>query len=99
MYNKLKANFWILTNPGKIMKKRHDAQMNRRINDKEFIKLLEWKIPFEQVIQNRIMYIAANKIFNSFFWIYYKLLDACLIDMGRFIKLLNFNTHSKNGLI
>ena len=99
MYNKLKAYCWILMNPGKIMKKRHDAQMNRRIKDKEFIRLLEWEIPFEQVIQNRFMSIAANKIFNSFFRIYYKLLDACLVDTGRFAKFLNFKTHSKNGLI
>lgn len=99
MYNKLKAYYWILTNSDKIMKKRHDAQKIRRINDKEFIRLLEWKIPFEQVIQNRILRFMANKIFNSFFWIYYKLMDACLLDLGRFAKFLNFKTHSKNGMI
>ena len=98
MYNKLKAYLWILTNPGKIIRKRHVAQRNRRINDKDFIKLLEWKIPFEQIIQNRIMCIAANKIFNSFFKIYYKLLDACMFDFRKFVKFLNF-TFNKNGLV
>ncbi len=47
----------------------------------------------------RIMRIAANKIFNSFFRIYYKLLDACLIDPGRLAKFLNFNTLNKQGML
>lgn len=95
MYNKLKAYYWILTNPGKIINKRNVEQKNRRIKNKEFIKLLEWKIPFEQIIQNRIMHIAANKIFNSFFGKYYKLMAACLIDLSRFNKSLDLKIYSK----
>lgn len=48
--------------------------MNRKISDKEFVRLLEWKIPFEQVIENRVMCKAADAIFNSFYKIYFKII-------------------------
>ncbi len=72
--NKLIAYRWTIANFGSIMKKRRQVQKNRRISDKEFIKLLVWRIPFEQLIENRMLYTALETTYNSFFKIYYHVL-------------------------
>ena len=64
--SKLKAYWWIYNNFDKIIRKRYIVQRHRKIDDKEFIRLLEWKIPFDYLIKN-IPAEAANIIFNSFF--------------------------------
>lgn len=99
MKNKFRAYWWILTNPGKIMKKRQEVQRYRRINDKEFIKYLDWRIPFEQAIRKGIMCYAAGKIFNSLFRIYYILLDAGLNHSFRLINFINVKIENINGLL
>ena len=75
IHNKLRAYWWILTNFGKIMNKRREVQKDRKISDKEFVRLLEWKIPFGQVIENRVMSGMADAIFNSFYRIYFKIIQ------------------------
>jgi len=75
IHNKLRAYWWVLMNFGKIMNKRREVQMDRKISDREFIRLLEWKIPYEQVIENRIMRGMADAIFNSFYRIYFKIIQ------------------------
>ncbi len=99
MNNKLKAYLWILTNPGKIMKKRQEVQRYRKINDMEFFKYLDWRIPFEQTIKKGMMHFAVDKIFNSFFRIYYKLLDVCLVYSSRIVDFVNIKIENKNGLL
>lgn len=78
IYNKLRAYWWVFTNPGKIINKRRRVQKNRKISDREFIRLLEWKIPFEQVIENRILRGMADAVFNSFYSIYFKLIQKII---------------------
>lgn len=73
--NKLRAYWWVLTNPGKILDKRREVQNNRKIADREIMRLLDRKIPFEQVIGNRIMRRTGDVIFNTFYRIYFRLLD------------------------
>jgi|SRR3990172_313966 len=78
MHNKMRAYGWILTNLYKIILKRRGVQKDRKISDREFIRLLEWKIPFEQVIENRVMRGIADAIFNSFYRIYFKIIQRVL---------------------
>ncbi len=72
IHNKLCAYWWVLMNPDKIITNRRKVQKNRKISDKEFLRLLEWKIPFEQMIENRITRGMVDVIFNSFYGIYFK---------------------------
>jgi len=89
IYNKLRAYWWILTNIAKINKKRGVVLENRRIGDRELLRLFDWKIPFEQVIENGILCKLSNVLFNSFFRFYFKLLGGLLglssmYDINRF---------------
>lgn len=99
MYNKLRAYWWIFTNTIKIGNKRREVQKTQRISDKEFLRLLEWKVPFEQVIQNKIMFMAANIFFNSFYRIYLKFINIGLFGMDKTLKWSNFKAFNKNGLL
>lgn len=72
IYSKLGAYFWVLVNIKKIIEKREEVQKYRTISDKELVRLLEWKIPFEQVIKNRFMKRIADLTFNSFYKLYFK---------------------------
>ncbi len=78
VYNKLRAYWWILANPGRILNKRREIQKNRKVSDKEFLRLLEWKIPFEQVIGNGFVRGMADVIFNSFYKGYFIVLKKII---------------------
>ncbi len=78
IHNKFRAYRWILANPGRILDKRREIQKNRRVSDKEFIQLLEWKIPFEQVIGNGFVSGLANVILNSFYKFYFIVLKKII---------------------
>jgi GT2 family glycosyltransferase len=73
IYYKLKAYWWLLTNPGKVLDKRWDAQNNIKISEKAFIQMLEWHIPFDQLIENRLLQAVTNLVFNSFYHAFYHL--------------------------
>jgi GT2 family glycosyltransferase len=70
--NKLLAYFWILQNINVILAKRQETLSKKCITDEEFFKYLDWKIPFEQVIESPLMYRIADTIFNSFYGLYMK---------------------------
>lgn len=72
--SKLDAYWWVLTNIPGIIEKRKQIQNNRKISDKEFIELLEWRIPFEQVIKNKTLCRIADIVFNTFFKYYFQAL-------------------------
>lgn len=78
VYNKFRAYRWILANPRRILNKRCEIQKNRKISDKEFILLLEWKIPFEQVIGNGFLSSMVDAIFNSFYKFYFIILKKII---------------------
>ena len=80
--NKLKAYWWVVTNPGKILNKRREVQSNRKIADREIIRLLDRKIPFNQVIEGRIMRRTAEIIFNTFYIVYFRFLNVGLFKNG-----------------
>lgn len=70
VHEKLRSYSWVITNLNKIVAKRHNIQ--RKIGDKEFIRLLEWKIP-EQVIESKAIYII-----NSYYKICYKMMNKII---------------------
>ncbi|MDD3052437.1 MAG: glycosyltransferase family 2 protein, partial [Candidatus Cloacimonetes bacterium] len=72
--SKLLAYFWIIKNIKAILTKRHETLSKKRITDQEFFRLLDWKIPFEQVINNSIMNRTADAVFNSFYAFHLKLI-------------------------
>ena len=82
MQNKLRAYWWVVTNPGKILNKRREVQSNRKIDDKKVIRLLDRKIPFNQVIDEKIMRRMADMIFNTFYRVYFKFLNVGLFKNG-----------------
>lgn len=75
--SKLYAYWWVCVNFDKIFRKRYNVQINRRISDKEFIRLLEWKIPFDYLIKN-MMADVADTIFNSFYFAYFLLIKRLI---------------------
>jgi GT2 family glycosyltransferase len=70
--NKLKAYIWVIANLGKIIDKRRRMRSDREISDRELFLLLDWKIPFEQVIESMYVRYIVDTVFNSFFRIYYR---------------------------
>lgn len=93
--NKLRAYWWVLTNPSKILNKRREVQNKRKIADREIIRLFDMKIPFEQVIGSRIFCWMGNVIFNTFYGIYFKLLYVGLFNL-KGNKYNRFGTLDKN---
>jgi GT2 family glycosyltransferase len=78
MLNKLKAYWWTMANFGSIMEKRRRVQQSRKISDKEFIRLLEWRIPFEQLIDNRGLCAVLNLTYNTFYKMYFSYIRMIL---------------------
>jgi GT2 family glycosyltransferase len=72
--NKLLAYFWIIQNIKTVFTKRHETLSKKQISDKEFFVFLDWKIPFEQVIESPIMSRTADTVFNSFYELHMKLI-------------------------
>ncbi|WP_048182368.1 glycosyltransferase family 2 protein [Methanosarcina sp. MTP4] len=71
--SKLLAYFWIIKNNKSILAKRRETLSKKRISDHEFFEFLDWKIPFEQVIENPTMNRTADFVFNSFYAFHMKL--------------------------
>ncbi len=69
--SKLKAYGWLLKNINLIKTKRRETLQKRKVSEKEFFKHLDWRIPFEQVIEYRWMRWCANVLFNTFYRIHY----------------------------
>lgn len=65
--SKLMAYLWIIKHIRAISIKRDETLSKKRVTDKEFFGLLDWSIPFEQVIENPIMKRTTDIIFNSFY--------------------------------
>lgn len=74
-HSKLKACWWVLANAPGIVKKRHAVQTSRKVTDRELIRLLEWRIPFEQMVRNRYMKRLLELTFNSSFKLYFAALN------------------------
>jgi GT2 family glycosyltransferase len=72
--SKLLAYFWIIQNFKEILTKRHKTLSKKRTTDEEFFGLLDWKIPFEQVIKYPIMSRTVDAVFNSFYAFHMKLI-------------------------
>ncbi len=72
---KLRAYLWAARSLGKIMVKRREVQKSRKVGDGELIRLLEWRIPFEQMINNRLIVGVADAIFNNFYRVNYAVLE------------------------
>ncbi|HTY90879.1 MAG TPA: glycosyltransferase family 2 protein [Methanocella sp.] len=71
---KLRAYWWMLTHLGDVMEKRRRVQQGRKISDREFIGLLEWRIPFEQLIDSRPLCRFADLTLNNFYRLYFTLI-------------------------
>lgn len=71
--SKLQAYCWVLLNANRIMEKRNEIQLSRKINDREFMDMLEYKIPFEQVIRNQVLLFILCNTYNPFFKAYFKI--------------------------
>jgi GT2 family glycosyltransferase len=65
--SKLLAYFWIIQNFKEVLTKRRETLSKKRISDKEFFGFLDWKIPFDQVIENSILSRTVDALFNSFY--------------------------------
>lgn len=71
VFYKLKAYWWISTNFWTVLDKRRDVQKNIKITEKAFIRMLEWHIPFHQLVENRLLQALTNIVFNSFYYAFY----------------------------
>ena len=72
--NKFKAYWWIIKNRNIVLDKRRKTLAMKTISDKEFFRLLEWRIPFEQVIENKPFRLCADKLFNTCHKLHYKIM-------------------------
>ena len=71
VHSKLHAYWYIIKNLNRIHDERIRVSLHKRVSDREIVKLLDWKIPFEQMIHNRAICYVANIVFNTFFKIYF----------------------------
>jgi len=76
--SKLKAYWWLIKNQDFVFEKRKKTLSMKKISDKEFFELLEWRIPFEQVIGNKMLRWCSDKLFNTFFWAHFKIVRKLL---------------------
>lgn len=72
--SKLMAYFWIIRNFKEILTKRRETLSIKTTTDKDFFRLLDWKIPFEQVIKYPIMSKTVDAVFNSFYSFHMKMI-------------------------
>lgn len=73
--SKLRAYLWIIKNIKEILTKRHETICKKITTDREFFGLLDWKIPFEQVIKLPLMSKTVDIFFNSFYAFHMKLIS------------------------
>jgi len=71
-YSKLRAYGWILFNVGKILEKRQDVKALKKISDRKFLQLIEPEIPFEQIIESRMICTISDVVINSFYRAYFR---------------------------
>lgn len=76
--NKLRAYIWIIRNIDIIAKKRSETIIHQATQENDFFTLLEWRIPFEQVIENKFLRQVCDATFNLFFKINYIILRRLL---------------------
>lgn len=65
--SKFRAYMWIARNINVILGKRQKIFATKQISDKEFYSQLDWRIPFEQVIEYKWMRWSVDVLFNSFY--------------------------------
>ncbi|WP_321418524.1 glycosyltransferase family 2 protein [uncultured Methanomethylovorans sp.] len=63
--NKFKAYWWIVNNRNIIFEHRKKTLATKKISDKEFFQLIEWRVPYEQIIKNKTLLWCADKLFNT----------------------------------
>ncbi|AAM05567.1 glycosyltransferase family 2 protein [Methanosarcina acetivorans] len=73
--SKLQAYLWVIKNINEILTKRHKTICKKITTDREFFGLLDWKIPFEQVIKLPMMSKTVDIVFNSFYAFHMKLIS------------------------
>lgn len=76
--SKVRAYRWILHNRGHIRGKRREIRKNLRVGEREFVGLLDWEIPFDQIIKNKSLARLAHNTFNPLYHLNYRLLRALL---------------------
>lgn len=76
--SKLWAYLWIFKNIKRILTKRHETICKKITTDREFFGLLDWKIPFEQVIKLPMMSKTVDLVFNSFYTFHMKLISRII---------------------
>jgi len=76
--NKIRAYIWIIKNIDLITKKRTETINNQATQESDFVTLLEWRIPFEQVIKNKFLMQICDATLNSFFKLNYIVLRKLL---------------------
>jgi len=76
---RFRAYLWLLSHPRKIMKKRNYIQKQRKIPDREIVKILSCKLRDETVFKNKLMRDSL-KIINSLFCIYCRALGLRTIE-------------------
>lgn len=76
--NKIRSYLWIIKNIDLIKKKRSETLISQIIPEQDFITLLKWRIPFEQVIENKFVRQVCNATFNSFFRLNYMVMRRLL---------------------
>jgi GT2 family glycosyltransferase len=72
-----KAYLWILTHPAYIYRKRKIVQSQRKISDKEIIKMMSYKV-YET---ERVKYSKSMEIFNNFNKLYCRIFNLKTIEM------------------
>jgi len=76
--NKIRAYMWIIKNIDLIAKKRSETIIHQATQESDFFTLLEWRIPFEQVIENKFLRQICDATFNSFFRLNYMIMRRLL---------------------
>jgi GT2 family glycosyltransferase len=71
IFYKLKAYWWLATNFRNVLDKRQGAQKSITITEKDFFRMIDWRIPFDQLIENRLLRATTNLVFNSFYYVFY----------------------------
>lgn len=86
--SKLLAYLWVLRNAKAVIIKRRETLSKKIISDREFFNLLDWQIPFEQVIRNSILSWTADAVFNSFYNLNMKVIGKTYFRLiNNFVKI------------
>lgn len=76
--SKIKSYLWVIRNIDIVNNKRSETMKTQTTQENDFVTLLEWRIPFEQVIENKFLRQVYNATFNSFFRINYMIIRRLL---------------------